>query len=338
MPTEIKTWEIQDGSLKEINTSLVEYGKKEKDDLEEWIKTEPSILGSDIVLIGEQVMTASGPLDFLGIDNKGNLVIVELKRDRLPREALAQAIDYASDIASWEIERLNAVCLEYTGQSIDDFISDNFEDIEKESFVINDTQRLLLVGFSIDTSLSRMIEWLSDKYDVPINVIVLNYVVTSSGNELLSRMAIISEEIEISKIKKKKYKVEMSDEPGSYSDEELREKFVSYLKNNLWSSKRMRYIMLPKLMKKKDIVTREELKSVFLKVGGDLGGVDTKQTGIFISLISNQLGQKKKDYLRQIIRYEYPNYPWEKDNFMIEGKYRNMVEEVLKELEENENL
>ena len=193
MPTEIKTWEIQDGSLKEINTSLVEYGKKEKDDLEEWIKTEPSILGSDIVLIGEQVMTASGPLDFLGIDNKGNLVIVELKRDRLPREALAQAIDYASDIASWEIERLNAVCLEYTGQSIDDFISDNFEDIEKESFVINDTQRLLLVGFSIDTSLSRMIEWLSDKYDVPINVIVLNYVVTSSGNELLSRMAIISE-------------------------------------------------------------------------------------------------------------------------------------------------
>jgi len=130
----------------------------------------------------------------------------------------------------------------------------------------------------------------------------------------------------------------MSDEPGSYSDEELREKFVSYLKNNLWSSKRMRYIMLPKLMKKKDIVTREELKSVFLKVGGDLGGVDTKQTGIFISLISNQLGQKKKDYLRQIIRYEYPNYPWEKDNFMIEGKYRNMVEEVLKELEENENL
>lgn len=337
MPTEIKTWEIQDGSLKEIRTSLVEYGKKEKDDLEEWIKTEPSILGSDIILIGEQVMTASGPLDFLGIDNKGNLVVVELKRDRLPREALAQAIDYASDIASWEIERLNAVCLEYTGQSIDDFISDNFEDVEKESFVINDTQRLLLVGFSIDTSLSRMIEWLSDKYDVPINVIVLNYVVTSSGNELLSRMAIIPEEIEINKIRKKKYKVEMSDEPGNYSDEELKERFVSYLKNSLWSSKRIRYIMLPKLLKEKGVVTREELKNEFLNKGGELGGVDTQQTGIYISLISNQLGQKKKDYLRQIIRYEYPNYPWEKDNFMIEGRYRSMVEEVLKELEENES-
>jgi len=47
----------------------------------------------------------------LGIDNNGNLVIVELKRDKLARDVLAQAIDYASDVANWDIEKLNEICL-----------------------------------------------------------------------------------------------------------------------------------------------------------------------------------------------------------------------------------
>ena len=62
-------------------------------------------MGEDIAIIGEQVQTASGPLDFLAVDNTGNTVIVELKRDKLPREALVQAIDYASDIADWDLDR-----------------------------------------------------------------------------------------------------------------------------------------------------------------------------------------------------------------------------------------
>jgi RecB family endonuclease NucS len=52
------------------------------------------------LIIGEQVQTKSGYLDFLGIDKNGNTVIIELKRDKLPREVIAQTIDYASDVAS----------------------------------------------------------------------------------------------------------------------------------------------------------------------------------------------------------------------------------------------
>ncbi|MBD0297182.1 MAG: DUF91 domain-containing protein [Flavisolibacter sp.] len=96
MATEIKTWQLINGNLTPVSSSLVDNGRKEKDDLEQWIKSNPEILGNDIAIIGEQVLTKSGPLDFLGIDRSGNLVIVELKRDKLPREVLAQAIDYAS--------------------------------------------------------------------------------------------------------------------------------------------------------------------------------------------------------------------------------------------------
>ena len=69
-------------------------------DLENWIKTKPDILGTDILIIGQQVYTKSGPLDFLAIDNNGNIVVVELKRDKLARVVLAQAIDYASDLST----------------------------------------------------------------------------------------------------------------------------------------------------------------------------------------------------------------------------------------------
>ena len=35
------------------------------------------------------------------------------------------------------------------------------------------------------------------------------------------------------------------------------------------------------------------------------------------------------DFLRQVIAYEYPNHPWEKDNFSLRPEYRELVEEVI---------
>ena len=43
-------------------------------------------------------------------------------------------------------------------------------------------------------------------------------------------------------------------------------------------------------------------------------------------------GMKKNDFLRQIIRYDYPRYEWEKDNFRIEDRYKKMVEDILKDI------
>lgn len=325
MATEIKTWEIIDGELTEINTSLAQNGRKEKDDLEKWLKTNPKILGDNILVFGEQVWTKSGPLDYLGIDNDGNIVIVELKRDKLARDVLAQAIDYASDVANWDIEKLNEICLTFSGNSLEDYITDHFENIELDDLVINKAQRLLLVGFSIDEALSRMIEWLSSKYDVGINAIILNYVKTSSGNELLSRTVIIPEEIEKEKTNKKKFTIPMSDEPGNYEPEKLKELLKTYFNNKQWSSKRLKNILLPVLLKK-DIITREQLKKEFVRVGE---ATDENKAGYFIALISNQLGQTKKDFLRQIIHYEYPKYHWEKDNFSLRPEYKELVKEIL---------
>jgi hypothetical protein len=328
MATEIKSWQIVNGKLTQVSTSLIESGRKEKDDLEEWIKSNPEIIGNDIAIIGEQVQTKSGPLDFLGIDKYGNMVIVELKRDKLPREALAQAIDYASDIATYEKDFINEICLKFSGQTLENYLSTKFPDINLDGFVVNQTQRLLLVGFSVEESLHRMIEWLSEKYSIGINAIVLHYIKTHNGEELLSRTVIIPEEIDKENITKKKFVIEMSDEAGSYETDILKDKIRNYLKQDLWSSKRMKDYFIPTLLEK-GTVTRSQMRKEFAKLDA---APDEKQAGYFLALISTQLGMKKNDFLRQIIDYKYPNYQWEKDNFSIRTDYIELIKEILNTL------
>jgi hypothetical protein len=332
---EIKTWEIINGELREINGSLIDADRKEKEHLEEWIKTNPKILGEDIFIIGEQVYTKSGALDFLGIDNSGNIVIVELKRDKLPREVLAQTIDYASDVATWDMHKLSEICLGYSGQSLEDYVSENFEGVQLEDLVINKTQRLLLVGFSIEEPLSRMIEWLSSNYDVSVNALILKYIRTSNGSELLSKTAIISEEVEKAKANKRSFKISMSDEPGNYSTDELKELVKSYFSKKIYSAVRIKNILLPYLLMHDKKVNRGEIKNEFVRLNAS---ENLTQAGQFLSLISNQLGQKDKDFLRQIISYEYPNNSWEKDNFYLIEEYKDMVDNILQELRDVNNV
>jgi hypothetical protein len=325
MASEIKSWQILNGKLVPIESSLSESGRKEKDDLEQWIKSNSSVLGDDIAIIGEQIQTSSGPMDFLGIDSSGNTVIIELKRERLPREALVQAIDYASDVADWDLDRFREICKSYTYQTFEDYFQQRFEGIPIEDLAINQAQRLLLVGFAVEESLGRMIEWLSDKYSVGINAVVLNYIKTPKGDEIVSRMVIIPEEVEKQKANKKKFIIQMSNDPGTYDEATLEAKLIEYLSKNLYSSQRIRDYFLPTLLEKGQ-ATRDQLRKEFVRLKA---APDESQAGYFLSLISNQLGHKWKDYLRQIISYEYPNHPWEKDNFKIRKEYVQLVRKVL---------
>lgn len=327
MATEIKVWQIIDGKLELIETTMIEAGRKETEDLEKWIKSNPLILGEDILIIGEQVLTKSGSIDFLGIDKLGNLVVVELKRDKLPRDVLSQAIDYASDVASWDVDKISEVCTKYTGRSLEDYLSEKFEDINLEDLTINKTQRILLVGFSIEESLQRMIEWLSNNYGVSINAVILKYIKTKGNEELIARTVIIPEEIEKERTRKRQIQFPMSDEPGSYSEDELRKKLIDYLSENRDTPRRIREILLPLCLKHK-LVTREMIKEELIKKGE---ADDEGKAGRILTTISKEIGYAPRDYLRQIIQYDKPN-PWEKENYRLIEDYKDLVRSVLENL------
>lgn len=329
MATEIKTWQIVDGKLEIVETTLADSGRTEAFDLEAWIASNPAIVGSGIEIIGRQVQTKSGPLDLLAIDKAGNIVVIELKRDTLPREALAQSIDYASDVASWNIDKIGEICAKYLGRSLDDVLGEGFPDSSLENVNVNEKQRIVLVGFAIEPSLERMINWLSDSSGVNINAIVLKYTRTNSGDELLTRTAIISEEVEQERINRSKFNIPMSDEPGDYEEEELAKQLRQYLQKDMWSAKRIRRVLLPVCLSRGK-VTREQLKEEFVTYGE---ADSVRDAGYFLSLISQQFGMAKNDFLRQVVAYEYPNNSWEKDNYHIREGYEILVKKLLEELD-----
>ena len=56
--------------------------------LEGWLESNPGGILEDgpLLIIGRQVLTDLGKsIDLLGVDREGNVVVVELKRDRTPR-------------------------------------------------------------------------------------------------------------------------------------------------------------------------------------------------------------------------------------------------------------
>lgn len=72
--------------------------------LEEMIVSAPALLSEDWLLIGRQESTGQGGrIDLLALAPDASLVLIELKRERTPREVVAQALDYAV----W-VERLQA--------------------------------------------------------------------------------------------------------------------------------------------------------------------------------------------------------------------------------------
>ena len=52
-----------------------------------------------------------------------------------------------------------------------------------------------------------------------------------------------------------------------------------------------------------------------------------------MSLISGQIGMEWRDYLRQVIKYRYPNHHWEKDKFSLVPEYKDMVKRILSNIE-----
>jgi hypothetical protein len=325
MATEIKSWEIVEGQLVSVESRLADHGREL--DLESWLETDPSIIRPGLKIIGRQVMTRSGPLDLLAIDRTGSVIVIELKRDRLPRDVIAQAMDYAADIATWSLEKLGEVCASYSGEALEDALSGAFSDIDLESLTINSAQRIVLVGFALEPALERMIEWLSEAYGVAINAVVLKYIRARNGAELLVRSAVLSEEEEVTRTRERTFKIPMSDEPGTYPEDQLHQLLVEYLSRNLVTIGWIRDVLLPECLKQ-STVTRDELKTQLMA----RTQADARKIGLALTSLSNQLGRKENDFLRQVLGYSYPNHFWEKDHFFIPPEHRELVVLVLAEI------
>lgn len=158
--------------------------------LEKMILNDPTILSDQWMIIGHQENTLDkGRIDLLAIAPDASLILVELKRDRTPREVVAQALDYASWVDDLTADRLSQIYEKFSGGgNLGDAFKQRFNtELEEES--INQSHQIIIVAAELDPSTERIVDYLS-KNGISINV--LFFKVFHHGNEqFLSRAWLI---------------------------------------------------------------------------------------------------------------------------------------------------
>jgi hypothetical protein len=131
------------------------------------------LLGLDVLIIGRQVTTDyGGKIDLLGIDAEGDLALIELKRDRTPREIVAQILDYASWIADLQPKRVHEIADDYfklkeAAMTFRDAFSARFGVPVPEN--LNTAHSMLVVATELDESSKRIVEYLAKRHGLEIN-------------------------------------------------------------------------------------------------------------------------------------------------------------------------
>ncbi len=190
MPSEIKLWQIEEDTPKPVSQDTLDLESR----LEGWMRRDIGLVNDNLLVIGEQVRTAyGGIIDLLAVDADANLVILELKRDRTPREVVAQALDYASWVQNLTPEAVEKLASDFFGadKSFEQVFTDKFGDALPE--IINGRHRIYIVASSLDSSTERIIEYLSEIHGVDINAATFNYFKVQD-RELVGRSMLLDEE------------------------------------------------------------------------------------------------------------------------------------------------
>lgn len=139
--------------------------------LEEMIVAAPALLSDDWMLIGRQESTNhGGRIDLLAMAPDASLVLIELKRDRTPREVVAQALDYASWVEHLAAEDIAAIYQRFRpeGELATDFRARFGQPLNVDE--LNQSHQIVIVAAELDASSERIVAYLNER-DIAINVL-----------------------------------------------------------------------------------------------------------------------------------------------------------------------
>jgi len=169
VPVEMGIWRIDGMSPMRLAVATLPSERA----LEDFLAKDPALLGESLLVVGRQVRTPHGKLiDLLAIDGEGNLHILELKRDRTPREVVAQLLDYGSWVTTLDRDGVLAIANEHLGRPFEAAFEDVFHSSPPDE--INGEQQLTIVATELDASSERIVEYLAS-FGVPVNAVFFSY-------------------------------------------------------------------------------------------------------------------------------------------------------------------
>ena len=196
----IFTLEIEDNNFEGTEfVSAPERNIELERHLESWLENNPWILvpGEDILWIGKQMnaVVEDGIIfpDLLGVDAEGNLIVVELKKGRSPRDTVAQLLDYAAwadGISDMKVREIAKDYFEEQGEhqeeSFDDIFRSAFDMLETDEVpMLNRSLRLYIVAGRISERILKVCRFLRNSHSVNVSCIAVSMFETETQNVIV---------------------------------------------------------------------------------------------------------------------------------------------------------
>lgn len=161
--------------------------------LENYIESDPTMLGTTLLVIGRQVPTAHGGfIDLLALDETAAVHVIELKRDKTPRDVTAQALDYGSWVSTLGRADVHAIFEAYRPDiALEEAFAERFNETLPDE--VNATQVFTIVAASVDAATERIVRFLNEDFGVPINVVFFRHFM-DNGASYLARTWLVEHE------------------------------------------------------------------------------------------------------------------------------------------------
>lgn len=189
MAVEMGLWRADGDKLSRIVPTSIGLESQ----LETYIESDPTMLGETLLIIGRQVPTAFGGfIDLLALDENAAVHVIELKRDKTPRDVTAQALDYGSWVSTLGRSDIHAIFEQYRpGTALEEEFAECFNETLPEE--VNTSQTFTIVAAAVDAATERIVRFLNEGFGVPINVVFFRHFI-DNGASYLARTWLVEHE------------------------------------------------------------------------------------------------------------------------------------------------
>jgi hypothetical protein len=247
-----------------------ELGFRERENLQEWIANEPTVLGEELLIIQKEFDGFSDTrerLDLLALDKDGNLVVIENKLDDSGKDVTWQALKYASYCSSLSKEDVRKIYQEYLikegkNGNAEEKLAEFFDNTDYEELVINRglSQRIVLIAANFRKEVTSTVLWLSN-YNIRIQCFKVKPYKLSDELFLDVEQIIPMKDTE-------DYVIKMAEKALDDQEAETKQKSSDVLKIEFWN------LLLPEINKKNTLFQNiHSLSSSWISAGSGVAGV-----------------------------------------------------------------
>ncbi|MEI6499807.1 MAG: hypothetical protein WCP21_02145, partial [Armatimonadota bacterium] len=187
MPIDMRIWRVDENRLRPVTPEKLPLEQT----LEDWLAADIAMVSDDLLVIGRQLSSPlGGTLDLLAVDPNGDLAVLELKRDKTPRDVVGQTLHYAAWIRTLTWEQICAIAADYFGGVP---LADRFQQRFGQPLPddLNTSHRMCIVATDLDPRSETIVNYLFEVHGVNINVVFFRHYRDADGDAFVARSWLI---------------------------------------------------------------------------------------------------------------------------------------------------